>query len=110
MKDQFPLCKELGLEVKDMGADDFVYAADLEALLAKGVRVCSYKGGSWHGQPREIDISVRPDTFTGLVIGIKPIEQDSLEKLALDIIEARPHQDCMRGFKERARKLMGYPE
>ena len=122
----------LGLEVKTlplarryeaggMTIEDFpfVLADDLEALLAKGVRVTGddNDGLGWAffhrdpkiSHPRQINAG---HTHTALLIGITPIEQDTAEGLLREYRDAMLHDDEERGLEywaklhERAKRLL----
>lgn len=92
---QFPLIKALGLFVQErcLGGKAHVNAADLEALLSKGVRVQAYKGpasrlgGMWilEGQ-HDAD-----STHTALLIDVRPIERDTAEGLLFALLGAYEH-------------------
>lgn len=111
---KFKRITELGLFVRL--SDDTVDAHDLEALLEKAVRV-DLQCGDFEGQVVPLAISDQHSeqytTHTALLIDIRPIERDSLEKLAKDLItdhEALCKMDNREPTWEiykRARKLVG---
>lgn len=116
MSQDFPHIKELGLGVYYRHAftaegDHYVRAADLEALLAKGVRV--YGDPNIMGQVWSDRNSLNLDTHTALLVGIEPIKRDSAEDVLRDMIE---QWDGLNGYSrlqellERAKRVVGKSE
>ncbi len=77
----FKLIKELGLEVHEHDYVEYIDPAELESLLAKGVRVelCKRENAIPEYQ---VSLSFHTNkTHTGLLIGITPIQKDTAESL-----------------------------
>ena len=109
-----PNCRALGLEVHSVikptthiNTWEFVRASDLEALLAKGVRV--YGEINAANQHAWTDTNVIPGaTSTALLIDIQPIKRETAEDVLRDWLrfaEASPFakDDSML---ERARRVL----
>ncbi len=114
----FPLCKELGLHVYKNGWEGLdselvVSATDLEALLAKGVRVKTQKlgesnlidehGPGWMACEDSVR-SCRDATHTALLINIKPIVPKTLKDEILEILE--DHTSSSASVLLRIRRLI----
>jgi hypothetical protein len=111
-RNDFPNIKALGLEVRNYAlygtTVDFVDAQNLEALLAKGVRVYGKTGAGanshrdkwyWCKSP------INEDTHTALLIGITPIVRDTCESLLKELLDCVSCSDRVRDIQERAKKL-----
>lgn len=110
--EQFKHVKALGLEIFWEG--EYVRASDLEKLLEQAPVVYAKEypehqsdgWGDWCTYETE-----NHDTHTALLVGVKPIERDSFEKLVRDLSnqgECTTESDsaCLDRFIERAIKLM----
>jgi hypothetical protein len=126
--EQFPKCKELGLEVRRAEEiwptithveypngtklacpESMVRAADVEALLEKGVRVYGtpdIPAVAWGAKPHMLD------THTALLINVRPIVKDTAEGLLRELVAlddkplATISADCYSKIIERAKRLL----
>lgn len=106
--DEFKLTRALGFEIYGSLGSKFVNASDLEALLAKGVRVY----GAEYGDAKRLggwDCYENGRTHTALLIGIEPIRKESAEDVLRDLceyIEGNPNAIPFDRIKERARRVL----
>jgi len=98
----------------------YIDPADLEKLLSEGVRVYGHKEHRYWDDHSPSDCSellpgtcYRNKDFTGLLIGIKPIEKpDTAEELLRELIAAQKFSHLNityipEEWAERAKKLLG---
>lgn len=109
---KYPLTESLGVPVLNDGLDDYVYARDLEAALAKAPVVYGFSsdnaGSFVHGE------CVRPSGWThqGLIVCVRPTVPDTAESLLREWLEccdayaAQVREGPFQEFANRARALL----